>query len=73
MKEYEFRTTKGFCRMCEKSTNGKAIVIPFHYGGKSAPIILCAPCIKELNGVANPTPYVPSDDDWEPTMRFFRD
>lgn len=75
MKDFEFRTTKGFCRVCEHATTGKAIVIPFRYGGKNAPVILCAACIKHLNGVANPEvpTTVVSDDDWEPTIRFFRD
>lgn len=49
MKEYEYRETRGFCRLCETSTNDKAVVIPFRYAGKSAPIILCVGCIKELH------------------------
>lgn len=48
MKEFEVRETKGFCRLCEMSSNEKMIVIPFRYSGKSAPIILCADCVKEL-------------------------
>lgn len=49
MKEFEYRETKGFCRMCEEATNDRAIVIPFRYGGKNAPIILCQKCIVELS------------------------
>jgi hypothetical protein len=49
MKQYEFRETRGFCRVCENSTTGKAVVIPFRYAGKSAPIILCVECIKHLH------------------------
>lgn len=48
MKEVEFRETRGFCRMCETPTTDKAMIIPFRYSGKSAPIILCCSCIKEL-------------------------
>lgn len=48
MKEFEFRETKGFCRLCETATNSKAIVIPFRYGGKNAPIILCVNCVNHL-------------------------
>jgi len=49
MKEYEYRETKGLCRLCETSSNDKSIVIPFRYAGKSAPIILCVDCIKHLH------------------------
>jgi hypothetical protein len=49
MKEYEFRVTKGSCRLCETATNEKAVVIPFRYGGKNAPIILCVACVKHLH------------------------
>lgn len=48
MKEVEFRETRGFCRLCETVTTDKAMIIPFRYSGKSAPIILCCSCIKEL-------------------------
>jgi hypothetical protein len=77
MKEYEFRETKGFCRLCETATNAKAIVIPFRYGGKNAPIILCVECVKHLHNTVEPKPEAKplygSIDDWEPTMRFFRE
>lgn len=48
MKNFEYRETKGYCRMCEEATNGRAIVIPFRYGGKNAPVILCQGCITFL-------------------------
>lgn len=49
MKEFEYRVTKAFCRLCEYSSGRKMIVIPFYYSGKSAPIVLCADCIQLLN------------------------
>lgn len=54
MKEYEFRETKGYCRLCETSTNDKAVVIPFRYAGKNSPIILCVSCVKHLHSTVNP-------------------
>lgn len=53
MKEFEYRETKGFCRLCEYSTKGKAIVIPFRSGGKTVQIILCDACVKHLHGVVS--------------------
>lgn len=48
MKTYEFRETKGYCRLCEKGTVGRAVVVPFRYAGKNTPLILCVSCIKHL-------------------------
>lgn len=49
MKEFVYRVTKAFCRLCEHSSDRKMIIIPFYYSGKSAPIVLCADCISLLN------------------------
>lgn len=80
MKQYEFRETRGFCRLCETSTTGKAVVIPFRANGKVASIILCVECINHLHTDVNPIPAPPplatrmsSYDDYEPVIRFFRD
>lgn len=74
MKEFEIRKTRAFCRLCESTSEDDMVVIPFRYAGKNAPIILCKGCIKHLNEAVNPAPPLYSSaDDWEPTMRFFRD
>lgn len=75
MKEFEFRETRAFCRLCERATTGKAIVIPFRYSGKNAPIVLCTKCVKILNDKANPQiqPSIYGNGDWEPVVRHFRD
>lgn len=49
MKEFEYRETRGGCRVCGHATKGRAIVIPFRYSGKNAPIFLCQKCVHELS------------------------
>lgn len=48
MKEFEMRKTKGYCRLCQYSSDEEMVVIPFRYAGKSAPILLCKDCVKHL-------------------------
>lgn len=49
MREFEYRETKGFCRLCETNDGEKQIVIPTKLAGKYVQIILCNTCIKFLN------------------------
>jgi hypothetical protein len=53
MKEFEVRKTRACCRLCEYTSADDMVVIPFHYSGKSAPIILCKDCIKHLHEVVS--------------------
>lgn len=75
MKDFELRKTRAFCRLCECTSEDEMIVIPFRYSGKSAPIILCKGCIRHLHDTVFPAPKTiyGTADDWEPTMRFFRE
>lgn len=49
MREFEYRETKGFCRLCETNDGEKQIVIPTKLAGKRVQIILCNTCIKFLD------------------------
>jgi len=74
MKDFELRKTRAFCRLCECTSADDMVVIPFRYSGKSAPIIMCKGCIRHLHDTVFPAPKtIYGNDDWEPTMRFFRE
>lgn len=48
MRKLEYRENKGFCRLCETSSNSKDIVFGCRLAGKSVQIILCDDCITYL-------------------------
>lgn len=48
MKEFEYRENKGYCRLCETSSNSKDIIFGCRLAGKSVQIIICDECITFL-------------------------
>lgn len=55
MKQFEYRENKGYCRLCETSSNSKDIIFGCRLAGKSVQIIICDECITFLKAYIDTT------------------